>query len=111
MPLTVVSKTLRHSTPSTTANIYSHLTRQAAREAVDIIDQPLTGAEKAIRRTDHPLLSPLRQVEAHRLPSALDTSTYLRQDTSRRTSGRLLDQRRHGGPAGAGRGRPSQGTS
>ncbi|MFD4867015.1 tyrosine recombinase XerC [Streptomyces sp. NPDC058412] len=35
VPLTVVSKTLRHSTLSTTANIYSHLTQQAAREAVD----------------------------------------------------------------------------
>ncbi|MFD6968737.1 hypothetical protein [Streptomyces sp. NPDC059949] len=32
-PRTVVSKTLRHSTLSTTANIYSHLTQQAAREA------------------------------------------------------------------------------
>ncbi|MFJ9444988.1 tyrosine-type recombinase/integrase [Kitasatospora sp. NPDC101235] len=35
VPLTVVSKTLRHSTLSTTANIYSHLTTQAARDAVD----------------------------------------------------------------------------
>ncbi|MGW7345014.1 tyrosine-type recombinase/integrase [Streptomyces sp. NPDC054854] len=32
VPLPVVSKTLRHSTLSTTANIYSHLTQQAARE-------------------------------------------------------------------------------
>ncbi|MFF1338492.1 tyrosine-type recombinase/integrase [Streptomyces sp. NPDC058290] len=47
VPLTLVSKTLRHSTLSTTANIYSHLTRQAAREAVDTIDRTLTGAEKA----------------------------------------------------------------
>lgn len=38
VPLTVVSKTLRHSTLSITANIYSHLTAQAAREAVDIIE-------------------------------------------------------------------------
>ncbi|MHA5052117.1 tyrosine-type recombinase/integrase [Streptomyces sp. SD15] len=53
VPLTVVSQTLRHSTLSTTANIYSHLTRQAAREAVDTIDQTLTGTEKASRRTDH----------------------------------------------------------
>ncbi|MGW7418736.1 tyrosine-type recombinase/integrase [Streptomyces sp. NPDC054813] len=53
VPLTVVSKTLRHSTLSTTANIYSQLTRQAAREAVDTIDQTLTGTEKASRRTDH----------------------------------------------------------
>ncbi|MET9960406.1 site-specific integrase [Streptomyces sp. NPDC006326] len=34
VPLTVVSKTLRHSNLSTTANLYSHLTQQAAREAV-----------------------------------------------------------------------------
>ncbi|MEU1631120.1 tyrosine-type recombinase/integrase, partial [Streptomyces sp. NPDC020096] len=38
VPLTVVSKTLRHSTLSTTANIYSHLTQQATRDAVDAID-------------------------------------------------------------------------
>ncbi|MFD9333161.1 tyrosine recombinase XerC [Streptomyces sp. NPDC060028] len=51
VPLTVVSKTLRHSTLSTTANIYSHLTQQAAREAVDTIDHTLTGAEKASHQT------------------------------------------------------------
>ncbi|MFJ3202247.1 tyrosine-type recombinase/integrase [Streptomyces sp. NPDC086989] len=45
VPLTVVSKTLPHSTLSTTANIYGHLTRQAAREAVDTIDRTLTGAQ------------------------------------------------------------------
>ncbi|KOY55497.1 hypothetical protein ADK59_24140 [Streptomyces sp. XY332] len=45
-PLTVVSKTLRHSTLSTTANVYSHLTQQAAREAVDTIDHTLTRAQK-----------------------------------------------------------------
>ncbi|MFI9584259.1 tyrosine recombinase XerC [Streptomyces sp. NPDC052236] len=45
VPLTVVSKTLRHSTLSTTANLYSHLTQQAAREAVDTIEQTLTRAE------------------------------------------------------------------
>ncbi|MCM9083193.1 site-specific integrase [Streptomyces spororaveus] len=55
VPLTVVSKTLRHSTLSTTANIYSHLTRQAAREAVDTIDHTLTEAEKTGRRTDRPV--------------------------------------------------------
>ncbi|MFF0292886.1 tyrosine-type recombinase/integrase [Kitasatospora sp. NPDC004614] len=42
VPLTVVSKTLRHSTLSTTANIYSHLTTQAARDAVDTIGRTLT---------------------------------------------------------------------
>ncbi|MFI6147443.1 tyrosine-type recombinase/integrase [Streptomyces sp. NPDC051109] len=54
VPLTVVSKTLRHSTLSTTANIYSHLTQQAAREAVDTIDRTLTGAEKAGADTSRP---------------------------------------------------------
>ncbi|MGW3058411.1 tyrosine-type recombinase/integrase [Streptomyces goshikiensis] len=54
VPLTVVSKTLRHSTLSTTANIYSHLTRQAAREAVDTIDRTLTGAQRAGHETRLP---------------------------------------------------------
>ncbi|MEV4740928.1 tyrosine-type recombinase/integrase [Streptomyces sp. NPDC049555] len=46
VPLAVVSKTLRHSTLSTTANVYSHLTAQAAREAVDVIDKILTHADR-----------------------------------------------------------------
>ncbi|MEV4440828.1 tyrosine-type recombinase/integrase [Streptomyces sp. NPDC049577] len=46
VPLTVVSKTLRHWTLSTTANVYSHLTPQAAREAVDVIDKILTRADQ-----------------------------------------------------------------
>ncbi|MEV1084747.1 site-specific integrase [Streptomyces sp. NPDC050211] len=50
VPLTVVSKTLRHSTLSTTANIYSHLTRQAAREAVDTIERTLARAEQRADR-------------------------------------------------------------
>ncbi|WP_314612589.1 site-specific integrase [Streptomyces stackebrandtii] len=54
VPLTVVSKTLRHSTLSTTANIYSHLTRQAAREAVDTIDRTLTGAQTTGPETSRP---------------------------------------------------------
>ncbi|MEU1312265.1 tyrosine-type recombinase/integrase [Streptomyces cinnamoneus] len=45
VPLTVVSKTLRHSTLSTTANVCSHLTAQAAREAVDVVDKTLTHAD------------------------------------------------------------------
>ncbi|WP_239069664.1 MULTISPECIES: site-specific integrase [unclassified Streptomyces] len=44
VPLTIVSKTLRHSTLSTTANIYSHLTAQAARQAVDCIDHTLSSS-------------------------------------------------------------------
>ncbi|MGW3041142.1 hypothetical protein ACWC9T_14160 [Kitasatospora sp. NPDC001159] len=47
----VVSKTLRHRTLSTTANIYSHLTRQAAREAVDAIARLLDSAELALHTT------------------------------------------------------------
>ena len=35
VPLAMVSKTLRHSTLSTTVDIYGHLTRQAAQDAVD----------------------------------------------------------------------------
>jgi hypothetical protein len=50
VPLAVVSKTLRHSTLSTTAIIYGHLTRQAAREAVDTIEQTLTRAEQKADR-------------------------------------------------------------
>jgi hypothetical protein len=43
----VVSKTLRHSTLSTTANIYSHLTAQAGRDAVNSIDHALTKSDRA----------------------------------------------------------------
>jgi integrase len=44
VPLPVVSKTLRHATLSTTANIYSHLSGQAARGAVDSVEYALTHA-------------------------------------------------------------------
>lgn len=47
VPLTIVSKTLRHSTLSTTANIYSHLTTQAGHTAVDSIDHALTEGDHA----------------------------------------------------------------
>nr|WP_244187784.1 tyrosine-type recombinase/integrase [Streptomyces regalis] len=72
VPLTVVSKTLRHSTLSTTANIYSHLTRQAAREAVDTIEQTLTRAEQNADRQAR--LSRLRSPRDHiqRLREALN---------------------------------------
>ncbi|MFG2879023.1 tyrosine recombinase XerC [Streptomyces sp. NPDC048337] len=71
VPLTVVSKTLRHSTLSTTANIYSHLTQQAAHEAVDTIDHTLTRAEKTSTRTDRPAwLRPPRD-HIHHLREAL----------------------------------------
>ncbi|MGW6355937.1 tyrosine-type recombinase/integrase [Streptomyces sp. NPDC055092] len=54
VPLTVVSKILRHSTLSTTANLYSHLTQQAAREAVDTIDCTLTQATTTGLPADRP---------------------------------------------------------
>ncbi|MEU9041384.1 MULTISPECIES: tyrosine-type recombinase/integrase [unclassified Kitasatospora] len=40
-----ISKTLRHATLSTAANIYGYLTTQAARDAVGTIDQALTSAD------------------------------------------------------------------
>ncbi|MFE9444111.1 tyrosine-type recombinase/integrase [Streptomyces sp. NPDC006602] len=71
VPLTVVSKTLRHSTLSTTANIYSHLTQQAAREAVDTIEHTLARAEQKADRQARP--SRLRSPRDHiqRLREAL----------------------------------------
>ncbi|MEU6970975.1 site-specific integrase [Kitasatospora aureofaciens] len=47
-PLPVVSKTLRHRTLSTTANIYAELTHLAARAAVDAISWTLNIADRAI---------------------------------------------------------------
>jgi integrase len=45
VPLAITSKTLRHSTLSTTTEIYGHLLRHAAHQAVDAIDVALTAAE------------------------------------------------------------------
>ncbi|ROR38186.1 site-specific integrase [Kitasatospora cineracea] len=45
VPLTVVSKTLRHSTLATTVNIYGHLLPQAAREAVAALADALDHAD------------------------------------------------------------------
>jgi integrase len=45
VPLATVSKTLRHTTLSTTVNIYGHLTRQAAQDAVDAAAAALDAAE------------------------------------------------------------------
>ncbi|MFG2045625.1 tyrosine-type recombinase/integrase [Dactylosporangium sp. NPDC048998] len=44
VPLAVVSKTLRHSTLSVTVNIYGHLTRQAAHDAVEATAAALAAA-------------------------------------------------------------------
>ncbi|MGA5817793.1 tyrosine-type recombinase/integrase [Kitasatospora sp. NPDC094028] len=62
--LTIVSKTLRHSTISTTANIYGHLTKPAALEAVNAIAEQLDHAEK---RHDHgtTTVTPSRQRPPH----------------------------------------------
>ena len=46
VPMPITSKTLRHSTLSTTANIYSHLTPKAAREAVEAVARLLRAAER-----------------------------------------------------------------
>ncbi|MFF3898654.1 tyrosine-type recombinase/integrase [[Kitasatospora] papulosa] len=74
VPLTVVSKTLRHSTLSTTANLYSHLTQQAAHQAVDTIDHVLSGAQQPAVRTDQPVrLRPPRD-HLHRHHEALHNS-------------------------------------
>jgi integrase len=45
VPLAMASKTLRHSTLSTTVNIYGHLTPQAAHQAVDAITTALNAAD------------------------------------------------------------------
>lgn len=54
VPLTVVSKALRHSTLSITANIYSHLTQQAAHQAVDTIDHVLSGTGQTVGYSGRP---------------------------------------------------------
>ncbi|MEU7510455.1 site-specific integrase [Streptomyces sp. NPDC042898] len=72
VPLTVVSKTLRHSTLSTTANLYSHLTQQAAHQAVDTIDRTLTTAGQTTVHPPRPAwLRPPRD-HIRRLREALD---------------------------------------
>ncbi|MGW6915032.1 tyrosine-type recombinase/integrase [Kitasatospora sp. NPDC054939] len=57
--LTIVSKTLRHSTISTTANIYGHLTKTAAHQAVDAIAEQLDHEEERYDRK--PTTSPPEQ--------------------------------------------------
>jgi hypothetical protein len=45
IPLAMASKTMRHSTLSTTTEIYGHLLRHVALQAVDAIDIAHTTAE------------------------------------------------------------------
>jgi hypothetical protein len=47
VPLAMASKTMRHSTLSTTTEIYGHLLRQVGRDAVTAIDAALTAATKS----------------------------------------------------------------
>lgn len=47
VPLGVVSKTMRHSTLSVTVNIYGHLARHTAHQAVDAMAQTLNAAQAA----------------------------------------------------------------
>ncbi|MER5671944.1 tyrosine-type recombinase/integrase [Pseudonocardia alni] len=49
VPLPIVSKTLRHSTVSITSDVYSHLTADVAREAVDAMQAALDAAEAEAR--------------------------------------------------------------
>ncbi|WP_240667556.1 site-specific integrase [Streptomyces luteoverticillatus] len=81
VPLTVVSKTLHHSTLSTTANIYSHLTAQAAREAVDVIDKVLTRADRP-PTAPRPITTP-RPLRDH-IPQLHNQMTIIRQPTRTR---------------------------
>ncbi|WP_406205147.1 site-specific integrase [Kitasatospora sp. NBC_01560] len=48
VPLPVISKTLRHRTLSTSANIYAELTRLAARAAVDAVAWTLDNADRSV---------------------------------------------------------------
>ncbi|TVT11365.1 site-specific integrase [Amycolatopsis bartoniae] len=48
IPLAMASKTMRHSTISTTTEIYAHLLRNVAYDAVNAIDVALTNAENTI---------------------------------------------------------------
>jgi integrase len=47
VPLPMASKTMRHSTLSTTTEVYGHLLRHVAQQAVDAIDTALTSAENS----------------------------------------------------------------
>ncbi|MFF2479176.1 tyrosine-type recombinase/integrase [Streptomyces sp. NPDC058066] len=104
VPLTVVSKTLRHPALSTTANLYSHLTQQAAREAVDRTltqarttglpaDRPtglrpprdhIRSLREVLRRLRNPRPSRLQHRREPAAPKACDhTATTTPQNTRR----------------------------
>lgn len=54
----MASKTMRHSALSTTTEIYGHLLRHVAHQAVDAIDTALTTAESELARGDHTATTP-----------------------------------------------------
>ncbi|MFE5613971.1 tyrosine-type recombinase/integrase [Streptomyces sp. NPDC056524] len=88
VPLTVVSKALRHSTLPTTANFYSHLTQQAAHQAVGTIDHVLSGAEQTVGRTGRPawLRPPRDYIHRLREPSTSSVPPHHPTPVPRRTS-------------------------
>ncbi|MFJ6619921.1 tyrosine-type recombinase/integrase [Kitasatospora sp. NPDC091335] len=83
VPLPVVSKTLRHRTLSTTANIYAELTRLAERAAVDAIAWTLSAADRAVlgvpacraRRPWHQNPRPHHRLASRQAPQEIEPST------------------------------------
>ncbi|MGW2255353.1 tyrosine-type recombinase/integrase [Kitasatospora sp. NPDC001660] len=83
VPLPIVSKTLRHRTLSTTANIYAELTRLAERAAVDAIAWTLNTADRAdlgrpacrARRPWHQNPRPHHRLAAHQTPQEIEPTT------------------------------------
>ena len=54
VPIAIVSKTLRHSTVATTVNLYGHLLKTAAQDAVTALTDALNHADhKPSRPTDY----------------------------------------------------------
>lgn len=54
VPLAMASKAMRHSTLSTTTEVYGHLLRHVAHQAVDAIDTALCLAEEHLRSAGAP---------------------------------------------------------
>jgi integrase len=59
-PLPIVSKTLRHSGTGITADLYAHLTRETAHQAVDAMAAALDAAETRANGPD------IRPTDTHR---------------------------------------------
>ncbi|MFG2846364.1 tyrosine-type recombinase/integrase [Kitasatospora sp. NPDC048296] len=78
VPVHIVSKTLRHSTLSTTVDIYHFLSARAAREAVDAIDRALNQADRdAIhgRHPTRPIIRPTHKTQPNPPASQPGTAT------------------------------------